>query len=194
MEETMHRTPRSPWIYALLSVAVLAAGCSKKEQAGGEPAAAPASSTASEGAPAAAAPGPGGLVSEDAQLDGRTVKVDHSKFDIGQPQNLFDNDPKTLARTEKANPAIIEITFDPPKVIKSVSVTTGSMDIGLTARVTPDSGAEKVVNKEYRDLPADPTVDLEIDKAGVKAKKIAFEIKNLNGGDGHIHIRDIKFK
>ena len=188
----MHKTPRSPWIYALLSVAVLAAGCSKKEQAGGEPAAAPASSPAAGEAPAA--PGPGGLVSENAQLDGQTVKVDHSKFDAGQPQDLFDNNPKTLARTEKANPAIIEITFDPPKVIKSVSITTGSMDIGLTARVTPDSGAEKVVNKDYRDLPADPTVDLEIDKAGVKTKKIAFEIKNLNGGDGHIHIRDIKFK
>lgn len=190
----MQRTPtRSLWIYSLLSVAVLASACSKKEQAGGATAGTPASTTAGAESPGTAA-GPGGLVSESAQFEGQTVKVEHSKFDSGQPGDLFDNNPKTLARTEKANPAIIEITFDTPKVVKGVSITTGSMDIGLTARITPDSGAEKVVTKDYRELPVDPTVELDIDAAGIKAKKIVFEIKNLNGGDGHIHIRDIKFR
>lgn len=185
---------RGLFVCACLSLS-LAAGCRKQEQAQ-TPAAAPGTSGAAAPTSAAQpAPGPtadSDLVVDKVLVDRQTIEVAHSKFDGGRSEDLFDTDTSTLARTENANPATVELRYPAPRTVKTVTVTTGSMDVGLTVTVTPEQGQPKVFSKEYRQLPNDPTVTLALDPGGISAKKIRVEIKNLNGGDGHIHIRTLK--
>ena len=105
-------------------------------------------------APAAAA---GGLVTDKALMDGHLVEVSHSKWDGGQTSDLFDTNKDSLARTEKADPAVVEIHLPEPRPLKGVSVTTGGMDVALTVVVQPATGAAKTYTKEFRQMPPDPT-------------------------------------
>src|SRR5262249_7877459 len=121
-------------------------------------------------------------------------EVTHSKWDGGQTSDMFDTNKDTLARTEKANPAIVEIKLPEPRPLKAVSVTTGGMDAGLTVVVQPVSGPAKTYTKEFRQLPPDPTFGLEFDTGTAPIQSVRVEIKDLNGGDGHIHIRTLKLR
>ena len=179
-------------VCALAAVGLISAGCRKSEQA--QPPA-PASPAQAGPAAAPATPGPtadSALVVDRLTVDNQALEVAHSKFDGGRSEDLFDTDTNTLARTESANPATIELRFATPRSVRSVTTTTGSMDVGLTVTVTPDQGEPKVFSKEWRQLPNDPTVTLDLDSRGILAKKVRVDIKNLNGGDGHIHIRTLK--
>lgn len=172
---------------AVLGVALAAGGCGKDKPSAGN--------ARSEKAFYSAVPfGPGEIVQEKVDLGGEMVKIAHSKFDVGPTGNLFDNDPKTLVRTERANPAVIEMEFPAPRAMKGLSVTTASMEFGLTARVTSATNAkEKVYSKEFRSLPPEPTVQLDFDSGGGPVRRLRLEITRLGGSDGHIHIREIHF-
>jgi hypothetical protein len=41
-------------------------------------------------------------------------------------------------------------------------------------------------------MPADPTFGLDFDTGSTPIESLRIEIKDLNGGDGHIHIRTLK--
>ena len=188
----IHARTLRPLLCALAGLSLLAAGCRKSEQA--QPPAAAPNAAAS---PATPPPPPGptsdkDLVVDKVVVDKQTVDVAHSKFDGGRSEDIFDSDPITLARTENANPATVEIRYGTPRLVHSVTATTGSMDVGLTVTVTPEQGEPKTVTKEWRQLPPDPTVTLDVDPKGILARKVRVDIKNLNVGDGHIHIRTIK--
>jgi hypothetical protein len=73
-------------------------------------------------------------------------------------------------------------------------LTTGSMDLGVKVSATVAGESEPVVvAKAYTDNKPDPTVS--IDFGGLKTvKALRLEVTNLRGGDGHIHIRELKFK
>jgi hypothetical protein len=182
------------WIVAAL---VLAGGCRKNENAaaaspsGSNAPAAPASAPA---APASAAAAEPGLVTDKALMDGHLVEVVHSKWDGGQTSDLFDTNKDSLARTEKANPAVVEIRMPEPKPLKGVTLTTGGMDAGLTVVVHPVSGPAKTYTKEFRQMPPDPTFGLDFDTGAAPIQAVHIEIKDLNGGDGHIHIRTVKLR
>jgi hypothetical protein len=187
----MKRTSAA-WIVAALSLGV---ACRKGENAS----AAPPTVSNAGGTPAAAAPAAApaaepGLVTDKALLDGHLVEVTHSKWDGGQTSDMFDTNKDSLARTEKANPAIVEIKMPEPKPLKGVTLTTGGMDAGLTVVVKPVSGEAKTYTKEFRQMPPDPTFGLDFDTGAAPIQSVHIEIKDLNGGDGHIHIRTLKLR
>jgi hypothetical protein len=66
------------------------------------------------------------------------------------------------------------------------------MDVGLTVVVKPQGEAAKTYTKEFRGMPPDPTVSLDFDTGKTPIESVRVEIKNLNGGDGHIHIRTLQ--
>lgn len=133
--------PLAPLALAL----VFGAACRKAEPAAGTSPAAPDASAATA-APASDA----GLVTDKALLDGSLVEVSHSKWDGGRTADLFDTDPATLARTENANPAIVEIRLPNPRPLKGVSVTTGGMDAELTVSVRlQGGGAPKTSRRSF---------------------------------------------
>ena len=176
-------------VLGILAMAAAAGGCGKKETASSTQASNPA---APSPAPEIADPG---MVLDRMVLGDQTIEVNHSKFDMGHPEQLFDGDANTFARTQKANPAILEFTFPKARPVKGLEVTVGSMELGLVARVTTAAGDEKVFSKQYSGagVPPNPKVQLDFGSS-VPTSKIHLEVKNLEGGDGHIHIREITFK
>jgi len=164
--------------------------CKKSETNAGA-SGAPGAPAPSSG-PSPAAKEPPGLVTDKSLVDGRMTEIVHSKWDAGQTADLFDGKPETLARTENANPAVVELHAPAPRPLKGVSVTTGSMDVGLTVVVKPQGGPEKTYTKEFRNAGADPTVTLDFDTGKTPIESVRVEIRNLNGGDGHIHVRTVQ--
>ena len=176
----------------LLSLAILVSGLRPKRKGGRRgfarrPAAAPA-----ETAPAAE---PGGLVSDKALVDGHLVLVAHSKWDGGQTSDLFDTNPVSLARTEKANPAILELRLPEARPLGGVTLKMGGAEFKVTAIVTPaGGGAPKTYTREFRNTGADPELALDFDTGSQPIESLRIEIFDLDSVDGHIHIRTLKLR
>ncbi len=177
------------------AVLVLAGfGCRKSEtSSGAAPAAAPASAAAAKPAGAEGTAVSSGMDRHSLEVDGQTISIEHSRLDMGRVEDLFDDSPSTLARTAGANPAILDITFSKPRAVKGIDVTTATQDIDLKCVVTLASGGDKTFSQEYRKLPADPTVHLDFPGLGGPVQKLRIEIGNPGGGDGHIHMRTLRF-
>jgi hypothetical protein len=134
-------------------------------------------------------------VTDTAVLAGQPVAVTHSPIDVGSIQNVFDGDPQTLIRTAGANPAVFEIEFSPPRTMSGVHVTTGSMDMALTADVAIDGSARPIhYSGTFTKLPPDPTVELDFDQP-YAVTRLGLEIKDPRARDyANIHVREIELK
>ena len=132
-------------------------------------------------------------VRDKVSIKGETVTIDHPAFDSGQVENLFDGDPFTLARSRKINPAVLILTFERPRSVQGLRLTTGTMDMTVIVRVYAGETAEpREYSATYHDLPEDPTIEFVFDNAPLKLTKVEISIQNLNDGpDGNVHIREI---
>jgi hypothetical protein len=186
------RSARAAAVLALVGGVLLLNGCRKAEKA------APAASTDAAAAPVPLSEPeptpPPESVTDELTWAGQDVTVAHSFFDIGRVHDVLDGDPQSLARTARANPAVLDITFSKPRALRGIDVATSTMDVGVKAVVTLAGGGEKTYSKEYRELPNDPTVRLDFEGLSGKAEKLRVEISNLRGGDGHIHIRSLDLR
>jgi hypothetical protein len=135
-------------------------------------------------------------VQEDAIVDGQTVAVLHSKFDVGQLRDAFDGDSFTLVRTIVDNPCLIELTFPEPRPLTGVTLTTGTMDFNAAIILMLDTGETQTFSRDYVQTGTDPTNDFPFDPAPARPiKTIRIEIKDLNvSGDAHLHVREIKLR
>jgi hypothetical protein len=135
------------------------------------------------------------LVADTAVIAGQTVTVTHSPIDVGPIQNIFDGDPQTLIRTADVNPAVIEIEFSPPRTLSGVRVSTGSMEVALTAEVSIGGDTRPGrYSGTFTELPADPTVELDFDQP-YAITRLRLEIKDPRATDrANIHVREIEFK
>jgi hypothetical protein len=136
------------------------------------------------------------LQEDGAMLDGQQIIVRHSLLDAGQVADLFDGDENTLMRGMEANPLIVELEFPSPRSVGSVGVTVGSMDFSLKVIATSaGAAAPREATMEYRNLPEDPHVDIQLPGGSQPVSKLRIEIANLNQGDvANIHVREISVK
>lgn len=184
----MHATFQRMGVACFASVLLLSAGCGK-----GKEAAQPVASAAPEASAAAAPAGPPPDVKESIDLDGAKVDTVHTKLDTGRVQDLFDDSPVSLGRTQNAQTFLLDMTFPQPRRMKGIAVTTGTMDVGLKVALNGAASGTGVYSKELRNGGADPTVTL--DFGGVQeVREIRIEVTNLQGGDGHVHVREVKLE
>jgi len=136
------------------------------------------------------------LQEDSATLDGQQILVRHSLIDAGQVADMFDGDDHTLMRGMEANPLIIELVFPSPRAVGRLGVTVGSMDFSMKVITTPANGsAPRDASMTYRDLPADPHVDLALPGGTQLVSKLRIEITNLHEGEvAHIHVREISLR
>lgn len=136
------------------------------------------------------------LVRDTIRLGKETVEVAHSRFDTGEVSSLFDGDVKTLARTAGVNPAVVEITFRSPRQLRGVTVTTGAMDVCLTARLEREGGTRpETYATEYGRLPEEPTVTLLFAPSRAGVRMLRVEIENLRSGEhDFVHVREIRLE
>lgn len=171
---------------ALGPVPVPASGSAEEQETAARPA------PASRGASSAAGSSPNG--GEVVEIDGATVEVEHSDLDLGRIQDLFDGSRNTLARTASSTVFVVDLGFAAPKKVSAIVVTTGSMTVLLKATLTVKGKSEPAVyQKTFTRLPPDPTVTLDFGGAH-EVEKARIEIGNADGGDGHVHVRELKLE
>ncbi len=129
-------------------------------------------------------------------LDGELLKVVHPAFDIGEVADLFDGDPETLVRSREVNPADIGLSFERPRSVKGLQITTGTMDMHIVIRLFAGETAEPdEYSRSFFNLPEDPTVTFDFPDAPPKLTRIEISIEDLNANSrGNVHIREITFE
>jgi hypothetical protein len=134
---------------------------------------------------------------EEVELDGQRVHVMYSRIDGGELKNIFDNNPKTLMRGLEANPFIIQLEFDEPKSVRTVDLTTATMnDFTVTVKAYGETDETPTIyENNYKDLPSDPTVSIDLENGPQSVKKIIIEIKHNTLEDPtNIHIRGLQLR
>jgi len=124
------------------------------------------------------------------QLDGESITVEHSPFDIGDLPEIFDRDPFTVARTREANPAVLTLTFPTPRLMTGLSLSVGTMDLTLRA-ILQTAGADEPETFvwEFAELPIDLTVEVQFWEAPRPVEVMILEIEDRKGEAlGKVHI------
>lgn len=136
-------------------------------------------------------------IEEEIELDGQLVRVTYSRIDGGELNNIFDNDVKTLMRGLEANPFIVQLEFDEPRSINTVDLTTATMkDFTIILRAYGGTNDSPVIyENNYKDLPPDPMVSINLENGPLSVKKLIVEIKHHTLEDPtNIHIRELQFR
>jgi 4-amino-4-deoxy-L-arabinose transferase-like glycosyltransferase len=133
---------------------------------------------------------------ETLEVDGSILTIQHPLFDSGGVQHLFDGDAYSLARGYDANPMLLVVSFDAPRALRGVEITTGSMDFALTVRLFAAAGGDPVVYTEtYVNQPMDPMVSLDFGGVSEQVTRLEIEIHHLGEpGPAKIHLREIRFR
>lgn len=132
---------------------------------------------------------------EEFDLNGETIRVTHTPFDIGEVKDLFDRDTSTLARGLKANPLLLDFEFPQAKPLKGLAMDFGRMDFLLRIQLyAPESGQPTSYQGEYRGQPPEPHVEMRFEKGPALVKRVRIEIEQLAPPDEpHIHVREVRF-
>lgn len=136
-------------------------------------------------------------VEDTMTLNGQTMQVIHSPMGSGRLEDVFDNNPDSLARVMRANPFIFDIYPTTPVDTQSVNIQTGSLpDFTMTISLyAPGVSMPVTYSQTFKGLPPDPSVSMTFDKGPAKSERIYIEIKDNTSGDkSQIHVRTIQFK
>lgn len=130
-------------------------------------------------------------------LNGQIIKIMHSPLGSGRLEDIFDQNPDTLARVLEANPFIFDLYPAIPLDTNSITVQTGSL-AKFTITVTlyaPNSNQAITYTHTFENLPPDPSVNMKFENGPAKSSRIYIEIKDeLSGTTSQIHVRTIEFK
>jgi hypothetical protein len=130
-------------------------------------------------------------------LNEQTVRVIHSPLGSGRLEDIFDNNPDTLARVLEANPFTFDLYLTTPINTNSIVVQTGSLtDFTVTVKLYASGATDPVTyTQTYKGLPPDPLVTFPFDKGPAVSARIYIEIRDNSSGDSsQIHVRTIQFK
>jgi hypothetical protein len=138
------------------------------------------------------------LVPSPAQLDGQPVEVLHSPLDMGSAGDLFDNNADTLIRGRNANPLVLELRFAQPRDVTTLELRLATMPrFKIKLGLARADSSTTTVEQNYRDLPADPLVELSIPGGARQVQILRIEISDLQPGSNvepHIHVRDVQVR
>jgi len=131
-------------------------------------------------------------IEEQIVLSGETVRVVHSRFDMGELAAGFDANPFSLIRSQQDNPLYLDMFFPAVHRFTRVSVRVGGAPTQLVASFYPPDGGDPEVfsatverASDYRDveiLLAEP----------VESSHIRVEIETVGEGEPtHVHVYEV---
>jgi hypothetical protein len=134
------------------------------------------------------------LKEDEINLDGQLVTVRYSWIDMGEPAQIFDNDPFTLIRGMEANPFILELSFQQSRTISGISLNLGAMDADLKVELTPAQGGAPVYYQEsFRDVREGDILTMNFPDVSLPVTNMHLEIHSANAGEiANVHIRELK--
>jgi hypothetical protein len=127
-------------------------------------------------------------------MNGQMVTVRYSWIDMGEPDQIFDNDPLTLIRGMEANPFILELSFQQPRRIGGISLNLGAMDTDLKVELaTAESEALIDYQESFRDVREGDILTLNFPNGSLLVRQLHLEILASSAGEvANIHIRELK--
>ncbi len=135
------------------------------------------------------------LQAAEIPMDGQLVKVRHSLLDLGQIQDIWDNNPRTVARTLEANPFQIEIDFPAARSLQGVRLNIGDTDVRLLVRFTPASGGPpQEILVDRQGTVENPWVSIDFAEPA-QVTSIVIHVTDLRQSEpGHVHIWEIDWQ
>jgi len=134
------------------------------------------------------------LVESQVTVDGQTVRARHSRLDMGQPQAMFDGDPRSLVRGEEANPFVLELTFPRSRAVQGLTLDLNLLDVDVTVSVRgPGDSRPTTYMESFRG----PVTRAELVFGGGPrwVEEMRIEIKNVRAGDtDHIHVYEVTLR
>jgi hypothetical protein len=126
------------------------------------------------------------------EIDSEQVAIRFSRLDIGPIQNAFDGDPRSMCRTEVANPAVLELVFTELRTFSSVSIVIGSTEAQVSFTVTSGEESE-TVDFTLRGTEAQPEDRYDL-PTRLEGDRIRLEIQDMRQGEpGNVHFWEIRF-
>jgi hypothetical protein len=131
-------------------------------------------------------------VEEQIVLGGETVRIVHSRLDMGELAAGFDGDPFSLIRSQQDNPFYLDMFFPNMHRFTRVTVRVGGAPTKVTAAFYPEGGgdpqllsAEVERASDYRDVVIEPSVPIE-------SSHLRLEIETVGEGEPtHVHVYEI---
>ena len=127
--------------------------------------------------------------------DGTALEVRYPVLDMGEISQAFDSNDLTMIRSIEANPMRMEIHFDQPRLLNSVTFSIGGTATTFDLEIFPADGSasiklhkEVLESNDYRDI------EIALDEP-VLASDLVFSILNTYDGEpSHVHLWDVAFK
>jgi hypothetical protein len=131
-------------------------------------------------------------VEEQIVLGGETIRVVHSRFDMGELAAAFDGNPFSLIRSQQDNPLFLEMFFPAAHRFTRVSVRVGGAPTRLTATFYPLAGGDPVVSSNMVERASDYR-DVEILLTEpVESSHIRLEIETVGESEPtHVHVYEV---
>jgi 4-amino-4-deoxy-L-arabinose transferase-like glycosyltransferase len=131
-------------------------------------------------------------VDETIVLSGETVRVVHSRLDMGNLAAGFDSNPFSLMRTQQDNPMALEMFFPTAHSFSRVSVRVGGAPTRLIATFYPIGGGDPQVFSQSVDRASDyRDIVLDLDPS-VESSHIRLEIETIGEGEPtHVHVYEV---
>jgi len=88
----------------------------------------------------------------------------------------------------------VVLDFDPPRPLRELALTLGSMQCEIAVEASGPSGRASF-SQTYRDLPLDPTVTMALPSIGGDVSNLRISIRDLNSGEPqHLHLREVRLR
>jgi hypothetical protein len=134
-------------------------------------------------------------VEETIMLNGIAVQAVHSRVDNGTMASAFDRDPRSLIRSQTANPMVLDLSFDVPLRITAVDILIGGGPTRLTARIQPAAGGEAV--EQSVEVPRSTyfrVLTLTLTEP-VESSALYLEILTVGEGEpNHVHVYEMRLE
>lgn len=126
--------------------------------------------------------------------DGTEISAQYSPLDIGSIDDLFDDDPQTLARSWESNPFVLMVEFAKPRDADQLMVRVGGEPTRIELELTTAMDAPPLhfgLSEPESAHPRDLTIHLNLTQPIIKA---IVRVYNENEQEpAHVHLWEIRF-
>jgi 4-amino-4-deoxy-L-arabinose transferase-like glycosyltransferase len=135
------------------------------------------------------------LLTDIVAIDSQRVRIRYPVLDMGEPQQMFDGDTETLARTLEANPAVIELTFAKPRRLEQIALIIGSTQAEITAQFFTEAGSKVAEFTQVLQGTIDQPRVLLSTQGAPPARLLRLLVRDLHQEEpAHIHIWEIELE
>lgn len=127
--------------------------------------------------------------------DGTLLNVRFSRLDMGEIEHAFDGQPGTLIRTLEANPLVLNLKFDQPVTLQSLSAIIGGVPGKVVVWVYPPGGEKpRRFEAEKEETPDPREVNIPFGTL-LTAGQIDIEVYSTRDGESaHVHLWDVQWQ